>query len=306
MKSKSPNKIFRAVINAVLVIILAPLFVSLFIDSPYILSVQELFGRGTVSDTESDCVTFLNVGEGDAVLIRSNGRYVLVDTGDGESTDIIRSLKQNGVKGLDALILTHWHTDHTGGAVDVLREFPVLNVVMPQFPNPEDNTYSAASKVNSAAEKAGVRFTTATQGLAVNVGDFRLTVLYYNPENKDENNRSVVVMAKCRNIKFLLMADAEEELENEIIDYGIDLDCDVLKVGHHGSDTSTSFELIKAASPKYAVISVGLKNEHGHPDSSVLSRLYSEKIKVYRTDTVGELDVYVLEDGLDFSSELIN
>ena len=306
MKTKSINKKLQAIFSAALVIIFAPMFIALFVDSPYVPTVQELFARRSVYDEESDCVTFLNVGQGDAVLIRSNGRYVLVDTGDGKSTDVVRSLKSNGVTGIDALIFTHWHSDHTGGAEEIFREFPVLNVIMPKFPSPQDDSYNIAYEVNSAAEMAGVRFITAEQGLAVNVGDFRLTLLYYNPENKTENNRSLVIMAKCRNKKFLLMADAEEELENEIIDYGINLDCDVLKVGHHGSNTSTSQELIKASSPNCAVISVGLKNEYGHPNSSVLNRLYADNVKVYRTDTGGELDVYVLEQELEFSSELIN
>lgn len=306
MINKSINKKLQSIINALLVIIVAPLFISLFIESPYVPTLQQLFGNKSVNDAELDCISFLNVGQGDAILIRSNGRYALIDTGDGVSTDIVRSLKQNGVKGLDALIITHWHSDHTGGAEKILDYFPVLNVIIPQIPDFTEEEYASAITVNSVAQEAGARFASITQGLVINVGDFRLSVLYYDPQNESENNRSAVIMAKCRDKKFLFMADAESELEKEIIDFGINLDCDVLKVGHHGSSTSTSKDLLSETNPDYAVISVGLKNQYGHPSSTVLNRLYSENIDIYRTDFGGEIIIYVVDDKLEFSQRLIN
>lgn len=304
MKNKSINVKLQTIINIGAAIILIPLILTLFIESPYIPTIDEIFGKSGVYDNESECVTFLNVGEGDAILIRSNGRFVLIDTGDGESTNIIRSLKQNGVKGLDALILTHWHNDHIGAAQEIMKEFPVMNLVSPRIPNSNEEAFDDAMAVNDAAEQCGVRFNTAVQGLAVNVGDFRLTVIYCNPENKDENNRSAVIMAKCRKYKFLFMADAEASLEEEILDYGINLDCDVIKIAHHGSKNSNSKEFIEACTPSHAVISVGLKNQYGHPSDKVLDMLNSKKIAVYRTDLSGEIDVNILEEQLEFSCAL--
>lgn len=306
MKSRSVNKKLQAILNAAVVIIITPLFLSLFVDSPYVFTVKQIFGFDSAYEAESDCITFLNVGQGDAILIRSNGNFALIDTGDGESTDIVRSLKQNGVDKIDVLLLTHWHDDHIGGAETVLREFTVQNLVMPRIPDNRSDTYNSAFEVNKAAENAGVRFTTAAQGLVLNVGDFELTVLYYCPGNTSENDRSVVIMAECRDFRFLLMSDAEETLENQLIESGIRLDCNVLKVGHHGSDTSTSNKFLNAASPDYAVVSVGLKNEYGHPSSKILRRLAYSKTEIYRTDTGGEIDVYVLEDSLEFSAKLLD
>jgi competence protein ComEC len=253
------------------------------------------------TDEQIDVVSFLDVGQGDAVLIRSNGRYVLIDTGDGISSNIVRSLKLNGVDGIDVLILTHWHNDHIGGAIQVLENFPVLNVIMPTFPDENHDNYRAAVEINDAAKNSKVMFALAKQGLAVNVGDFRLTYLYYDKTFDEENNRSSVIMAKCRDFKFLLMSDAEKPLEVAMLDSGIDFNCDVIKIGHHGSSTSTSEDFLKKASPQYAVISVGARNSYDFPETEILNLLEKREIKLYRTDLNGEIDVEVTETELVFT-----
>lgn len=254
------------------------------------------------TDEEIDVVSFLDVGQGDAILIRSNGRYVLIDTGDGFSSNIVRSLRLNGVNGIDALILTHWHNDHIGGAVQVLENFPVLNVIMPTFPDEDHDNYRDAVKINDAAKRSNVMFALAKQGLAVNVGDFRLSFLYYDKTKEDENNRSSIIMAKCRDFKFLLMSDAEKEVEEALMDSGIDYNCDVIKIAHHGSKTSTTDDFLKKANPDYAVISVGAKNPYGFPETEILNKLEKEQIKLYRTDLYGEIDVEVTENSLEFTT----
>ncbi len=295
------NKILSAILSVGLAIIIIPTLLSLFVESPYIPTIKEMIAQRYDTDDEIDVVSFLDVGQGDAILIRSNGRYVLIDTGDGFSSNIVRSLRLNGVNGIDALILTHWHNDHIGGAVEVLENFPVLNVIMPTFPDEKDESYDAAVEVNNAAKNSKVMFALAKQGLAVNVGDFRLSFLYYDKTMDDENNRSSVIMAKCRDFKFLLMSDAEKQLEEALIDSGIDFDCDVIKIAHHGSTTSTTDEFLKAAKPEYAVISVGGKNSYGFPEPEILNKLEKEKIELYRTDLYGEIDVEVLENSLKFT-----
>ncbi len=296
MKNSIIAKLIKVVLATVFVIAVTCFLLIQFVDLPYIPTWSSLYGNDSSFDTISDSITFLNVGEGDSALIRSNGRFVLVDTGDGKSIDIVRKLKKFGVTGIDALVLTHWHSDHIGGVTEIIDELPVLNVVAPSLPDKNSDIYEKALMVYEAVREENIDFSFAQQGMGINVGDFRLSVVYCNTEGENENNRSAILMARCRESKFLFMADAEASLEEELLEYGIKVNCDVIKIGHHGSDTSTTTALIEAATPEYAVISVGAGNSYNHPSRAVLDKLYYEEIKIMRTDRMGDIRFIVNEE----------
>ena len=172
-KSNRFLRIFNAIGTFIFITFLILAFCITFLD--IFPTWRELFGKGSIFDTQGDYVYFLNVGEGDAILIKSNGRYVLIDTGDGETTNIVKTLNKHGVKGLDALVLTHWHSDHVGAADEILNEFKVLNLVIPKLPAMTDELYKPAVDINTIAKNKNVNITLAVNGLAINVGDFKLS-----------------------------------------------------------------------------------------------------------------------------------
>lgn len=295
---KNNNSVINVIINIAVTIVCICIVLVFFVDLPFLPSWSDITGEQAEIDSVIDEVVFLDVGEGDATLIKSNGRYALIDTGDGSSYDVANKLKRYGVKGLDALILTHWHDDHIGEATEILEEFPVLNLIIPDFPATSEDAFDNAIEIRNTAEENDVSYYFAEQGLVINIGDFRFSVLYHNPEESDENNRSVILMGKCRDKKFLFMADAETSIENILINDGYNLDCDVIKIGHHGSKTSTSKNLIKVSTPQYAVISVGRNNQYNHPSNSVLDSLHYSDVQILRTDRHGEIELTVGDDDI--------
>ncbi|MBE6729504.1 MAG: MBL fold metallo-hydrolase [Ruminococcaceae bacterium] len=295
---KNKLKIVTSVLWTMVVLGCVSLLLITFLDLPFIPTISEITGQEAKAEETADSITFLNVGEGDAILVKSNNRFALIDTGDGLSTDIIRELKSYGVKGLDALILTHWHTDHVGAATQILKEFKVLNLVVPKLPESLTTDYKTAKEITKLASDNKASHILARQGLVITIGDFRLSVLYCNPEDKTENNSCAVIMAKCGNYKFLLMSDAESELEQKLVKEKYNLDCDVIKIGHHGSSGSTTNDLLDIATPNHAVISVGADNNYNHPAGKVLDLLHYANVNILRTDKVGNIEFHVENEEL--------
>lgn len=271
------------------------LIIFFFGDSPYLPNIQDVLDRETV-DGETDRVVFLNVGEGDCILLQSNGRFALIDTGDLSGSAMSRKLSRMGVKGLDAVILTHWHTDHVGGFDDLCRDMPILHLITPQLPKAGEDGAQAAQTVMAYAEEYNVIPTVAQTAMSVHIGEMEMTVLFDGQNSHKANDQTLILMVQCKGKRFLLMADGEQTLEKQLLDEGIDLNCDVLKVGHHGSATSTGADFLSAATPTYAVISVGAGNSFGHPAGSVLNNLANCQSTVYRTDFDGDITVTVEEE----------
>ena len=298
MKNK---RLFKQLLGGFSSLLAAVVFLITFVESDQIPTWRDIFGIYETVDEEADIISFIDVGQGDCVLIQSNGRFALIDTGEG-STNIARTFKRRGIKGFDAVILSHWHSDHCEGFFDIVHSFEIENVIVSDK-KPVDNDNDFPKQIINICENSDINLHEAEQGMVINVGEIELTVLYCNNDDKDENNRSIIVMADCKGEKFLFTGDAETRVEEKLIDMNLDFDCDVLKVGHHGSDTSSMQDFLKICSPKYAVISVGYDNSYGHPKKETLNNLYSVGAEIYRTDYDGNVDFNINDEGIVITTQ---
>lgn len=232
-------------------------------------------------------VHFLDVGQGDSALITAGNNAMLIDTGDrGYGSGIVSYLKNQGIKKLDYLILTHPHADHIGGAVEVINSFEIDKIIMPKV----SHTTKTFENLLVAIDNKGMKITAPNPGDEYELGSARFKILAPNSSSyKSLNDYSVVTRIVFGDTAFLFTGDAESTSESQILSKGFEIKSDVLKIGHHGSDTSTSDSFLKSVAPKYAVISVGSGNKYGHPTQTVLGRLQNHGVEVYRTDEAGTI-----------------
>lgn len=254
-------------------------------------------------DKTQDFVKIMDVGQADAALIYSNGCSAVIDAGlTSSADDISEDLRSADIKDIDALLITHLHMDHAGALAKIAMSFPIDNLIIPN----RDSSAEAMPTVNEAekrvvAEKGKVF--TATEGMNFNIGEFEVTLLAYFPDATKENDRSVITMAKIGNKKFLFTGDAEKATEADVLAEKLNIDCDVLKVGHHGSNSSSTAAFLKAASPKYAAISVGKDNMYSHPSNKTIVALKNCGAEVYRTDKNGDISFYVENGNIRVETE---
>lgn len=261
-----------------------------------------ILGGGSLQDTMTDVppadgkqliVSYIDVGQGDATLISKGDFHMLIDAGNNsKGKTVVQYLKNAGVKKLDILVGTHPDSDHVGGLDDVIRSIPVETVYMPEAKKMTKTYQDVLNALKSRKKKAqmpkiGKEYTY----------DENLVIRFLSPGKnyKDANNHSLVVQAAYGKNRFLFMGDAEEEAEKDILKKGYDIQCDVLKLGHHGSYTATGDAFLKKADPVYGIISCGKENSYGHPHAEVLARLEDEDVQVYRTDKMGT--VRAVSDG---------
>ena len=246
----------------------------------------------TPPETSSFEVHFIDVGQADAALIICDGEAMLIDGGNvGDSSLIYTYLKKHNITHLEYIVGTHAHEDHIGGLAGALN---YASVSVAYCPTTSYNTDAFRNFVG-ALDKHGVSITVPNNGTTFALGSATCTILAVNTEESDPNNTSIVLRVVYGDTSFLFTGDAEREVEQAILDNGIDIRSTVLKVGHHGSDTSTSYVWLREIMPQYAVISVGAGNSYGHPTEEVLSRLRDAEVKTFRTDLQG--DIVCVSDG---------
>ena len=184
------------------------------------------------------------------------------------------------------MLISHLHSDHVGSLPNIADAFEIENLIMPEIL--KRSTISAKNGKSIACEN-GAEFIEAEQGMNFNIGEFEVTLLLVGDDKSNENNRSIFAMAEIDGIKFLFTGDAERKQEKLLLQDNLNIDCDVLKVAHHGSDTSTSQKFLNATTPEYAVISVGEDNSYGHTSFKTLSALEKAGAEVLRTDQCGDI-----------------
>ncbi len=242
------------------------------------------------------CVTFFDVGQGDAELISCNGYNILVDGGEAENAySIINFLKSNGIEKLDAYVLTHPHSDHIGAAASIIEAIDcekVFTTYFSEFNIPTTNVYE---RVLDAIYETGAEPVAVEAGDSFEFGDLTVNIVAPVYESEDYNAMSVVFTAEYKDTTVLFTGDTVKSVEAQILDDGYDINADVLKVAHHGSTTSNSDSFIDAVSPEFAVISCGYNNSYGHPHDEIIQMFDDKGIEYLRTDYVG--NVYYFGDG---------
>ena len=230
-------------------------------------------------------VSYINVGQGDSILIQVGDCDILIDAGTASYGSTVSSyLKNRGVDDIELMINTHPDADHCGGLTTVLNNFVVEEVWISK--DTSKNT-SAYKNFTAAITSEGLTAKKPNVGTVYTYEYLTLTVLY-SAVGSDSNNSSIVVMLEYGSFKFLFTGDVGSEVESQLVSNGTDLSCDVLKVGHHGSKYSSTAAFLSATGAKYGVICVG-SNSYGHPTADALNRLSSAGISVYRTDTNGNV-----------------
>ena len=237
-------------------------------------------------------IHFIDVGQADAALVLCDGKAMLIDGGNAEDSSLLYTyLKNHNISQLDYVIGTHAHEDHIGGLAGALNYASVGTAYCPA------TSYDTKAFGNfvKALDKHGVSITVPSTGDSFTLGSATCTILAVNTDSSDPNNTSIVLRIVYGDTSFLFTGDAEREVEQAILNRGTNINSTVLKVGHHGSETSTSYVWLREIMPQYAVISVGTDNSYGHPTEDVLSRLRDAEVKTFRTDLQG--DIICVSDG---------
>ncbi|MDE6020959.1 MAG: MBL fold metallo-hydrolase [Ruminococcus sp.] len=245
-------------------------------------------------------VHFLDVGQGDSILICGSEKNILIDGGErDQGNTVLADIKELGVKKIDYIIATHPHSDHIGGLVDVLKyaadynDLTISEVIIPDIPEEDTPTTSVYERFLDGVEANNAEITFAEYKMTIDTGSGVMT-LYPPVEGKNYsslNDYSVCAHLECGEISFFFTGDMEKPEEKDMLEAGYlsDVNATVLKAGHHGSSTSSSKALLDQLDPKYFVISCGAGNKYGHPHKESMKRFKQYTDEIYRTDLDGTI-----------------
>ena len=240
----------------------------------------------TQETLETLYVHYIDVGQGDSILIKVGDCDILIDAGKpAQGTTVSNYLKQQKVDDIELMINTHLDDDHYGGLTQVLKDYVVEDAWVTSF----SKSNNSITTFKNAIKSEGLDWENPDVGTVFSYGAMTLTVLYDGDGASNSNNSSIVVMLEYQEIRFLFTGDIGKDAENALVNKKVDLACDVLKVGHHGSASSSTAAFLAATGAKYGVICVGADNTYGHPTATALNNLNAKNISVYRTDLDGSV-----------------
>ena len=247
---------------------------------------------------ESFHIYFIDVGQGDSIVIENNKEYALIDAGNrDDGNKLVKYFKSIGITNFQYVIGTHAHEDHVGGMEKIIKSIPIKHFYMPESIT---TTKTYEDILDALAEKQ-IKYETPLIDSNFTMANTKFTVLSITQDTIDLNNTSIVLKVTYYNTSYLFMADAPSTIERQILEKNIK--SDVLKIGHHGSQYSTSAVFLKKVDPEFAIISVGKDNPYDHPKNITLQKLNRLKIKTYRTDQQGT--IILTSDGNKIEIETI-
>lgn len=251
--------------------------------------------ENTVSAAEQLTVHYIDVGQGDCIFVQTPEANMIIDGGERGQEKVITSyLEQYDVHTIDYVVATHPHSDHIGSLDDVINAYTVSNVIMPRLSQANTPTTEAYRKFLLAVKNSGAKVIEGKAGVTFSLGKAECTVLSPYEQSENKNNMSVVIRLDWGDSSFLFTGDAESGLEKQILDgeYSKYVNVDVLKMGHHGSSTSSSDAFLEAVSPDLCVISCGVGNDYGHPHHETLKKVAGMNTTLLRTDELGSIRVH--------------
>lgn len=259
----------------------------------------------TVEDVEGQLIVhMIDVGQADCFLLIQDDETALVDCGTRSTgKDAVAYLNELGITELDYVIGTHPHDDHMGGMYDVITNFEVGTVIIPDSSNGEI-TANWYIKLMSELKTGNYVVDYPERGDVFSLGDATMQVLSAETDvGGNTNNYSIVLKVSFGQMDMIMTGDAETEIEEKILENGDNIDAEILKLGHHGSDTSSSEAFLDAVSPEYGLISCKVGNKYEHPIKSTMDKLQERNVEIYRTDECGSVIVILTTDNVTFNCE---